>query len=223
MTSHINLERLRSAAADFRYLLQKGYPRVASLTLVGNRYDLTYTARQLLHRGVFDPAEAERRRNKLILLAALGGRRLGLDGHNVLITLECGLRGLPLVAGDDGFIRDVGEVSGSYRTSAITDAALIMLAQYLREHRPGPMMVWYDAPLSRSGELASRTRAIFRHYHLAGDARTAAVPEKCLIAFDGPVATSDSALIDQVGTAVDVAGEIIRQWPGTQIISLGKL
>ncbi|MBW1917686.1 MAG: DUF434 domain-containing protein [Deltaproteobacteria bacterium] len=211
--------QLQEAARDYRYLLTRGYPRQAALNLVGNRYQQSYTARQLLHRGVFDPPTAARRRAKLATLAVLGAGPLGLDGHNVLITLECGLRGLPLVAADDGFIRDVGEISRSYRPSATTDHALNLLAQYLREHRVGPVKVWYDAPLSRSGELAARTRQLFRDHGLAGDAQAVAVPEKALIAEPIPVGTSDTALIDQVAVVVDVAGEILRPRPGIRIIS----
>ena len=102
---------LPEAAADFRFLLARGYPRKNALDLVGNRYGLDHTARQLLHRGVFAPELAGARRAKLRRLRDLPGRPLALDGHNVLITLECAGRGLPLVAADDGFIRDVGEIS----------------------------------------------------------------------------------------------------------------
>jgi len=45
-----NFESLQKAAKDFRYLLNRGYPRKASLELVGNRYELTFDERHLLHR-----------------------------------------------------------------------------------------------------------------------------------------------------------------------------
>ncbi|MFP3868439.1 MAG: DUF434 domain-containing protein [Desulfobacteraceae bacterium] len=218
----LDTEQLQEAAVDFRYLLSRGYPRQASLNLVGNRYHQNHTARQLLHRGVFDPATAARRRAKLATLAALGAGSVGLDGHNVLITLECGLRGLPLVAADDGFIRDVGEISGSYRPSKTTDHALHLLARYLRQHHYRPVRVWYDAPISRSGELAARTRQLLRDYGLAGEAQAVAVPEKYLTAEAIPVGTSDTALIDQAAVVIDIAGEILRTRPQTRIISFNQ-
>ncbi|MDD3581739.1 MAG: DUF434 domain-containing protein [Desulfobacca sp.] len=212
-------ELLQEAGRDFRYLLSRGYPRQAALTLVGNRYQQNHAARQLLHRGVFDPATAARRQAKLVTLAALKAGPLSLDGHNVLITLECGLQGLPLVAADDGFIRDIGEVSRRYQPSPLSDAALSRLAQYLQKHHLGPLRVWYDAPLSRSGELAARTRQIFQAHGLVVEARAVAVPEKCLMAEAIPVSTSDTAVIDQLPVVVDVAGEILRGYPPAQIIS----
>jgi hypothetical protein len=201
---------LKKAATDFRYLLARSYPRKAALTLVGNRYGLDRTARQILHRGVFAPEEAKARRAKLRRLADLAGQPLGIDGHNVLITLESALKGLPLVAGDDGFIRDVAQLSRAFRSSRRTEEALTLLAQYLRRHHPGPLSLFYDAPMSRSGELARRTREIFQENGLTVEAAAVAVPERELLDFPGPIATSDTHLIDAQAEIVDLAGEIIR-------------
>jgi hypothetical protein len=202
---------LPAAASDFRYLLARGYPRKAALTLVGNRYRLGEVPRRLLHRGVFAPDLAAARRAKLRLLADLPGVPLALDGHNVLITLECALRKLPLVAADDGFIRDVGEISRAFKVSPETDRVLHLLADYLAGPEAGPVQVFYDAPLSRSGELARRTREIFAFRGRIIQAQAVPVPEQVLAAFPGAVATSDTALIDAHDPVVDLAGEIIRQ------------
>jgi hypothetical protein len=211
---------IRVAAADFRYLLARGYPRKAALGLVGDRYRLEEVPRRLLHRGVFAPEVAAARRAKLRLFRDLPGGPLALDGHNVLITLECALRKLPLVAADDGFVRDVGEVSRAFKVSLETDRVLTLLADYLAEHRAGPLEVFYDAPLSRSGELAQRTREIFASRGLIIQAQAVPVPEQVLAAFPGAVATSDTALIDAHEPVVDLAGEIIRPNPAWRLIDL---
>jgi len=215
-----NLNFLTEPAADFRFLLARGYPRRAALTMVGNRYGLSHTARQLLHRGVFAPEVALARRAKLRRLRDLPGQPLALDGHNVLITLECAGRGLPLVAADDGFIRDVGEISRAFRVSPATDRVLTLVADYLAAQATGPLQVFYDAPLSLSGELAGRTREIWASRGLAVQAQAVPVPERELAAFEGPIATSDTALIDAHEPVVDLAGEIIRQHPAWRVISL---
>jgi hypothetical protein len=202
---------LQQAARDFRYLLNRGYPRQASLTLVGNRYNLPRAARQLLHRGVFADAVAQARRARLKPLSALAGQPLAVDGHNVLITLESALQGRPLVAADDGFVRDVAQLSRAYRDSPLTRRALDLLAGYLARHAPGPLTILYDAPMKRSGELAELTRQIFAARGLAVEARALPVPERELLAFPGAVATSDTHLIDAQAVLVDLAGEIIRR------------
>ncbi len=206
----LDLVVLRAAAADFRYLLARDYPRPAALALVGNRYNLPRPARQLLHRGVFAPAEAAARRARLRLLQEVAGRPLGLDGHNVLITLECALQNLPLVAADDGFLRDVGQVSRSFKPSRATDRVLALLLDYLTAWTD-PVAVFYDAPMSRSGELARHTADLAAARGLKLEATAVAVPERDLEDFPGPIATSDTALIDAHDPVVDLAGEIIRR------------
>jgi hypothetical protein len=215
------LTLIKEAGADFRYLLSRGYSRHAALSLVGNHYHLEHTARQILHRGVFAPEVAAARKAKLRLLGDLAGQPLGIDGHNVLITLECGLRQLPLVAADDGFLRDVGQVSGAFRASPETEQALALLADYLVLHQPGPVNVFYDAPLSRSGELARRTRELWKERELTVEAAAVPVPERELLALSSPIASSDTGLIDQTKTVVDLAGEIIRR-QGWSVIELGS-
>jgi hypothetical protein len=216
------LPDLQDAAADFRYLLSRGYPRPAALALVGNRYTLPRPARQLLHRGVFAPAEAAARRAKLRLLQELAGQPLGVDGHNVLITLECARRHLPLVAADDGFIRDIGQVSRSFKPSRNTDRVLALLLDYLLAHHwRDPVAVFYDAPMSLSGELARRTAEFASARGLELTAIALPVPERELHAFPGPIATSDTALIDAHPAVVDLAGELIRR-QGRPLIVLAE-
>jgi hypothetical protein len=202
---------IKEAASDFRHLLSRGYPRRESLTLVGNRYHLDHTARQLLHRGVFAPEVAAARKAKLRLLRDLAGQSLGVDGHNVLITLECAIQKLPLVAADDGFIRDVGQVSKAFRASPETEQALALLADYLVQQQAGPVSVFYDAPLSWSGELAHHTRELWAARGLTVTAAAVPVPERELLAFSGPIASSDTHLIDAREEIIDLVGEVIRQ------------
>jgi hypothetical protein len=181
--------------------------------LVGNRYGLPHAARQLLHRGVFAPEVAAARRGKLQRLADFPGQPLGVDGHNVLITLECARRGLPLVAADDGFIRDVGQVSRAFRLSPKTEEVLVLLADFLARCQAGPISVFFDAPLSLSGEVARRTREIWTARGLGVEAAAVPVPEQLLLSFPGPIATSDTALIDGHEAVVDLAGEIVALEP----------
>ncbi len=205
---------LRQAAADFRYLQDRGYPREASLALVGNRYALNQSARQILHRGVVAEAKAKERRAKLRRLDDLADAPLALDGHNVLITLECAFRGMPVVLADDGFIRDVAQLSRAFRFSRETERTLHLLADHLKAHHAGPVTVLYDAPMSRSGELARRTREIFTGRGLKAEVGAVPVPEKELLVFPGAIATSDTHLIDAREDVIDLAGEILRQESG---------
>jgi len=212
---------LTKAAQDCRYLLARGYPRSATLTLVGNRYQLSQPVRELLHRGVFPPAVAREHRRKLVLLADLRGRPVALDGHNVVLTLECARRGIPVVAADDGFIRDIGQLSRNHRPTETTIAVVEQLARYLSDHGVPSVQVWYDAPMSGSGDLAALTRKIFLAAGLDAQAQAVPVPEAILAANTMAVASSDTHLIASCDQLVDIAGEMIRQDPELPLIFLG--
>src|SRR3990170_2009631 len=92
---------LQKAAEDFRHLLNRGYPRKVTLELVGNRYGLTFDQRHLLHRGVFSDSDSRSRRKRQISVRDLRDQDLAVDGHNVLITIEAGLSGRPLILAHD--------------------------------------------------------------------------------------------------------------------------
>ena len=202
---------LKRAAEDFRYLLNRGYPRKASLELVGNRYKLTFDGRHLLHRGVFSDEDSESRRKKIISIKEVQYKDLAIDGHNVLITIEAGLSGRSLVFADDGFVRDISGLSGSFRKTEKTQEAIYLIVNVLKKWKPRQTLFLFDAPISKSGFLAREVRAILRESEIPGDAMAVKVPEKILIGFPGVIATSDSAIIDQSKRVVDLAGEIIRK------------
>jgi len=205
-----NFESLQKAAKDFRYLLNRGYPRKASLELVGNRYELTFDERHLLHRGVFSEADSEARRKKVISIKEVQDKDLAVDGHNVLITIEAGLSGRPLILADDGFIRDISGLSGSFKKTEGTEKALQWIVTFLKKWRPRHTLFLFDAPISKSGILAQELRNLLKKENLPGDALAMKVPEKTLIGFPGVVATSDTAIIDRSKKVIDLAGDIIR-------------
>jgi hypothetical protein len=206
----LNFRDLQNAAEDFRYLLNHGYPRKATLELVGNRYGLTFDERHLLHRGVFSDTDSDSRRKKKIPIVEIRNKDLAIDGHNVLITIEAGLSGRPLILADDGFIRDISGLSGSFRRTETTEEAVQLIIRFLQKWAPRKTLFLFDAPISNSGKLAQEVRSKLEEKGLPGDAMAVRVPEKILIGFPGLIATSDTAIIDQSKRVVDLAGDILR-------------
>ncbi len=202
---------LITAAEELRFLLGRGYPREKSLEMVGNRHTLVFRERELLRRAVLGPDSAARRRDRLAVLKDLKGERVGIDGHNVLITLESALSGKDLVRGDDGVIRDIARASSSYRPSDLTRRALGLILQALIEYRGKEAVFFLDSPLSRSGELAGQIREEMAKAGVSGTARAVPVPEKELKPFKGLTASSDGELIDDCARPLDLAGEIITK------------
>jgi hypothetical protein len=202
---------LWKAADDFRFLLNRGYPRDASLQLIGNRYNLDNDNRHLLRRGVFPAALAEQRKNKQVSLKKIRGQRLAIDGYNCLITLESALKGKTVLLADDVFIRDISGVSGTYRESPATTQALDLIMDLLIAAAPAEVLFLLDAPISGSGKLAARVRDLLRERGIAGDAQAVKVPERIMVGYQGIIATSDTALIDQSNQVFDWAGYLIKE------------
>jgi hypothetical protein len=206
-----NFKELQKAAEDFRCLLNRGYPRKASLELVGNRYELTFDQRHLLHRGVFSDVDSEARQKKIISIKAIKNKDLAIDGHNVLITIEAGLSGRPLILADDGFVRDISGLSGSFKKTKTTEKAIQWIVTFLKKWSPRHTLFLFDAPISKSGILAQELSALLEKENLPGDAMAVKVPEKILIGFPGIIATSDTAIINQSKKVLDLAGYILRK------------
>jgi hypothetical protein len=206
-----NFKDLQNAAEDFRYLLNRGYPRRAALELVGNRYQLISDHRQLLHRGVFSDADSESRQKKRISIGRIRNRDLAIDGYNVIITIEAGLSGRPLILGDDGYVRDISGLSGSFKKTETTEKVIQFIINAIKTIKPRKTLFFFDSPISMSGELAQEVRSKLKRENLPGDAMAVKVPEKILIGFPGVIATSDTATIDQSRKVLDLAGYILRQ------------
>lgn len=204
-------EELQKAAHDFRYLLNRGYPRKPSMELVGNRYQLTFDQRHLLHRGVFSDADSESRRKRKIPIGRIRNKDLVIDGYNVIITIEAGLSGNPLILGDDGFVRDISGLSGNFKKTERTEKALQWILDIVKRMKPRQTLFLFDAPISMSGKLAQEVRDLLKKENLPGDARAVKVPEKILIGFLGVIATSDTAIIDQSQQVIDLPGYILNK------------
>jgi hypothetical protein len=202
--------KLLMAARDFHYLLNHDYPRKPSLELVGNRHNLSFDERHLLHRGIFSDSDASARREKKVAIRSLRGQDIAIDGYNVLITIEAGLSGRPLVLSNDGFIRDISALSGRFKKTKATDKAIRLVLETLNHAKPRHALFLFDAPISKSGLLAREVRERLRNAELSGDAEAVRVPEQVLIGFEGIVATSDTAIIDPSPRVSDLAGHVIR-------------
>ena len=211
--TELNKEILKLASADFLYLLDRGYPRSASLQLVGNRYNLNRLHREVLHRGVFAREEAHKRRKRLLSPEELADRTLLVDGHNVIITTESGFAGRLLILANDGLIRDVAGISHRYKISSQTHDAIASILQFLQSYHPRETFFFLDAPISQSGELAAALRSALKVWNLPGDAQALKVPESRLIGAEGVIASSDSAVLDEVQQALDLAAAVIKALP----------
>ena len=209
---------MKDAICDLRYLLERGYRRSTALRVVGDRYRLTKEERNLLLRCVYARAEAEMHRRKLLSADDVRGRRLVVDGYNVLITVESWLRGRACVACDDGVVRDVSGVYGKHRfVKGVTDAAIDRILGALKRLSPEAVSFIFDSMVSFSGRLCAYINTRAEDLGMSVEARTSRSPDAELLICKGVVCTSDMAVISRAPRVFDLAGYII---PAEQLLHL---
>lgn len=202
--------KLVDAVRDLRYLLNRGYPRDSAVVFVANHHSLKLDERHLLARCVFSKAEVASHRGKAVSSAKVRGKRIGVDGYNVLITAESILAGKRVVRCDDGFIRDLRAIFGKYRMSSATPRALTKIIKAIAEARPSEVIIMFDSQVSRSGELAAMVRQQLKRVGLEGDARTATGVDLKIRGFE-VAASSDRAIIERAKAVWDIPAEIMRR------------
>ncbi|HEB33391.1 MAG TPA: DUF434 domain-containing protein [Spirochaetes bacterium] len=234
----ININFINSIA-DLIVLLDKKYPKKASLELVGNRYNLNRDERLILYRGVFDTAGSNRRKKKRLDLlhagdtADLNIKCLILDGYNILISLESYLKGMIIFRALDGYVRDVSGVYGSHSFSGYTERSAGLLADFIKDltekfdSRPD-VSVYLDSQVSKSGELSMYMRDLFKREHISAEVAAIKNPDAVIVELsrrcaNSLTATSDTVLIDEVGRVIDIPDCIIRQVFGTAPLDLNTL
>lgn len=144
---------LSEAAADFCWLLDRGYAHDSSLKLVGDRHNLVARQRTAVSRCCCRRSEADRRRQHEVGRSELRGAAVWLDGYNVLTTIEAALAGGVILAARDGAYRDMASMHGSYRKVAETRPALELLGRTLAAAEAAECLWLLDRPVSNSGRL----------------------------------------------------------------------
>jgi hypothetical protein len=197
------------AAFDFYFLQSRDYPRDRALEMVGNRYNLTAKERSLLRRGVFGQKEALTRRGKRSYFTPGRADSLAIDGHNVHITVESAILGRLLLKGNDGVLRDIAEVSSNFSLTDVSFFAAEMICRFLEKQNIREVTLYFDAPISKSGELARLYSNLLKEHGIRGQSSAVAVPERHFPYDQSIVASSDSAVIDRAVRWIDLASLVI--------------
>ena len=212
---------LSDSVRDLRYLLDRGYPRDSAVTFVANHYRLKLDERHLLARCVFSRAEILSYRAKAVSSTKVRGKSLGIDGYNVLITVESILTCKQVVKCDDGYIRDLRAIFGKYRASSVTARALAEILKTISRWKPMEVVMMFDSQISRSGELAAEVRRMLKQFEIIGDAKAVAGVDFKVRGFD-VVASGDRAIIDRVKVVWDLPAEILKKRKA-KIVDLTKV
>jgi len=210
------VETLRTAVAELSWLRGRGYADVSAVKLVGDRHGLAARQRAAVMRCSCTDAALRRRAESATTLAGCCASPLGIDGYNLLITVECALAGGLILIGRDGCFRDLAGVHGTYRKVEETVPALTAIMNHL-DAQGTRRIDWYlDRPVSNSGRLKALMAELIEarpprtHERAEWNIELVDSPDAVLIEYCGVVATSDSAILDRCGRWVNLAAELIE-------------
>lgn len=212
---------LRLAVADYSLLLTKGYAQKSALKLVGDRFSLTERQRLAVMRSACSDQQLASRSERCVRAESIEGQPLVLDGYNVLITVEAAMSGGIIFKGRDGCYRDLASIHGTYRKVAETIPAVQLIGDFLRGIGIGDTLWLLDSPVSNSGRLKTLIRELARTNGWNWQIELLLSPDSELKKTGLVVATSDSVVLDDCKSWVNLATEIVMQkLPSAQVIDL---
>lgn len=168
---------------------------------LGEALSLTREERVALSKLVRPPEESLRNALKAVPPHLVRGTDLGVDGFNVLITVERALAGDPVYLCSDGIVRDLTLSRSSYEPSGFFREAVNLLSEVIRSLEPGNVTIYLDSPVPRSGSIAESIRELTGKEF---EVRTSRRVDADVISHD-IVASSDSRIIGEAKAVVDLA------------------
>ncbi len=144
---------LKNAQTDIQWLMDRGYKQSSVIELVGGHYQLSARQRNALQRATSSTLECKIRKEKLLSLDKLPDNCIYIDGFNLIITLEVALSNGTMILCNDGTIRDIAGLRGTYGLIDKTEKALTLLGKFFKEKGVSEAKFFLDAPVSNSGRL----------------------------------------------------------------------
>lgn len=194
-TPNIQL-KLKEAIIDMHYFLSRGYGEKATLALVGNRYRLNSRQQQAVRGMSASQTQIENRKQKEIQIQDLEGKKIAVDGFNALILLESILSNAYVFKGQDGFIRDLSSVHGTYKRVKQTSQAIEIIADFYKKEKIKTIHWFFDKPVSYSGRLKKMIEEIALENQYNWKVELVYNPDKVIAESNWIAVTSDAWILD---------------------------
>lgn len=209
------LERLRHAAEEIAYLVDRGYDGDRVHELVVARRSLSAEERALLARVACTEARYRARALKEMLPEDVARRPLVVDGHDLVDTLTTAFAGGALLEGLDQTLQPL--VPGG--APAELDRALERLGAVWKEIRPSKTTWVFDARRSDAKDLAAKIPTYAKKWKVAVDV-VVSDDAKAFLRKSVNVVTNDAALVDACKTWCNVTTPALLDVPGVVRIKL---
>ncbi|MBL0738183.1 DUF434 domain-containing protein [Flavobacterium sp. GN10] len=203
--------KLKEAVTDLSYFLSRGYGEKATLALVGNRYRLNSRQQQAVRGMSASQSQIEDRQSKEIQSSDLEGKEIAIDGFNALILLESILSNAYVFKGQDGFIRDLSSVHGTYKRVQQTSQAIEMIADFYKKEKIKTMYWFFDKPVSNSGRLKKMIEEIAIENQYDWQVELVYNPDKVIAESNWIAVTSDAWILDHASSNFNLMKYILSQ------------
>ncbi|HYP53488.1 MAG TPA: DUF5616 domain-containing protein, partial [Pyrinomonadaceae bacterium] len=149
------------------------------------------------------------------------GRRVVVDGFNLMITTEAALGGGVLILCRDGCVRDLSSVHGSYRSVSETERAILLVGEAFAALGLGPARWLLDRPVSNSGRLAARIKELGAARGWPWAVEAVFNPDAEIRASPDTAVTSDSNVLDGASAWVNVGEFLVTRYlPQSWLVDL---
>lgn len=207
---NINFEKIKEAAYDLRFLLNRNYRKELAIDFISKKYSLNNFERSILYRGILKEGEAKLIKSKKINLEQLNNKRVIIDGYNVLNTIKNIQTNQLVIRCDDGVIRDISEIHYGFKLDELSIKALNKIIKILNDLSINEAIFYYDSMVSKSGELASLTRKIMEKEKINGTAKAEKGIDSKIIKEKGVVFSSDSIILLNIEKFFDFPEYVLK-------------
>jgi hypothetical protein len=210
---------LRKAQQEILYLLERGYPMKSASTFVGNHYMLSERQRLAIVRATAQNDIIDMRRSKLLTKETIG-KKVVIDGLNIIITLEVALSKSTLIRCMDGTIRDLAGLRGTYRIIDKTGGAIQLIGEKLATFEIQEVIFYLDAPVSNTGRLKQKILDILANANYLVTVELVNNPDVILERL-GNVVTGDAIILNRCDSWINLAADIIdEKMTGLEYVNL---
>ncbi len=205
------LLKIKKAGEDVKYLLNSGYKVKQATMFVANHYALTERERLVLARGIAADKDVLARKDKLSNLENLD--TVYIDGFNAIIPMESLLSGSVLFKCQDGAIRDLANLRGSYKIIDKTEGAIRLILSKLDDLKVRKAIINLDKPISNSGRLKTMILKISNDFNVEVEVNLLDAVDKSLYGKEN-VISGDCIVMDNALSVVPLYSLIVDSYKG---------
>lgn len=216
--------RLQQAQEELQWLLDRGYKMESTCQFIGNAYQFSLRQRNALQRATSSKFQCNNRKAVLLSSLDMENEEIYIDGFNLIITLEVAMSQGVLILCNDGTIRDIAGLRGTYKIIDKTTKALELIGKSLRDLKVSNVKIFLDAPVSNSGRLKSEILNFSEGWTCSTEVELIPNPDMVLSKMER-IVTSDSIILDNCKSWFNLGRYIVYNYikPSTIIDLSGEI